>query len=153
MHKENAMFRNILVPTDGSALSRKAIKKAVALARSTGAAITAFHVVPAYRYNVYADYIPPDFMTPRDYDARAKKIAEKHLDAIRREAAAAGVKANGHFVTSDFAADAIVKAAKKHKCDLIAMASHGRSGLSRLIIGSETQKVLGNTTVPVLVLR
>lgn len=147
------MFRNILVPIDGSALSRKAIKNAVALAKMSGAKITGFHVAPAYKFNVYADYIPPNFVMPKEFQVRAKKVAEKHLEAVKKEAAAAGVKVDCFYVTSDFPADAIVKAAKKYGCDLIAMASHGRSGLSKMILGSETQKVLANTTTPVLVMR
>lgn len=147
------MFRNILIPTDGSALSRKAIKKTVALAKKTGARVSGFHVAPAYKYNVYADYIPPDFLVPSDYEARQKKVAARHLEVIKKECASAGVRCATWFVCSDFPADAIVKAAKKHKCDLIAMASHGRSGLSKLLIGSETQKVLASTSIAVLVLR
>jgi nucleotide-binding universal stress UspA family protein len=142
------MFRNILVPIDGSALSRKAVKKAVTLAKASGAKVTGFHVAPAYKFNVYADYVPPNFVMPKDFEARMAKVAAKH-----QEAAAAGVKADGYYVCSDFPADAIVKAAKKYKCDLIAMASHGRSGLSKMLLGSETQKVLANTPIPVLVLR
>lgn len=147
------MFRNILVPTDGSALSRKAIRKAVALARKTGARVTGFHVAPSYKFNVYADYVPPDFILPKDYEIRAKKVAARHLEAVRKECSAAGVGCSTYHACSDFPADAIVKAAKKYKCDLIAMASHGRSGISKLLIGSETQKVLANTSIPVLVLR
>ncbi len=147
------MFRNILVPTDGSALSRKAVKKAVALAKLTGAKVTGFHVAPAYKFNVYADYIPPDFILPREFEANAKKVAARHLEVVKKECAAAGVSCAAYSVCSDFAADAIVKAAKKYKCDLVAMASHGRSGLSKLLIGSETQKVLAGIKVPVLVLR
>lgn len=147
------MFRNIMVPIDGSALSKKAIKKAVALAKLTGAKITGFHVAPAYKFNVYADYIPPNFVLPKDFETRTKKIAGKHLDAVKKEAEAAGLKYQGIYVSSDFPADAIVKAVKKYGCDLIVMASHGRSGLSKLIIGSETQKVLASTTTPVLVMR
>ena len=147
------MFRNIMVPVDGSALSKKAVKKAVALAKLTGAKITGFHVAPAYKFNVYADYIPPNFVLPKDFEARTRKIAEKHLDAVKKEAGSAGLKYQGAFVSSDFPADAIVKAVKKYGCDLIVMASHGRSGLSKLIIGSETQKVLASTTIPVMVMR
>ena len=147
------MFRNILVPTDGSALSRKAIKSAVALAKKTGSRVTGFHVAPAYKFNVYADYVPSDFMLPKDYEARAKKVAARHLEAIKKECASAGVSCSSYYVCSDFAADAIVKAAKKYKCDLIAMASHGRSGLSKLLLGSEAQKVLASTTIPTLILR
>lgn len=147
------MFRNILVPTDGSALSRKAVKKAVTLAKKTGARVTGFHVAPAYKFNVYADYIPPDFILPRDFETRTKKVAEQHLEVVKKECGAVGVRCTTWFVCSDFPADAIVKAAKKYKCDLIAMASHGRSGFSKLLIGSETQKVLAGTNIAVLVLR
>ena len=147
------MFKNILVPIDGSALSKKAVKKAVALAKLTGAKITGFHVAPAYKFNVYADYIPPNFVLPKDFEVRTKKIAEKHLETVKKEATAAGLKYQGIYVSSDFPADAIVKSVKKYGCDLIVMASHGRSGLSKLIIGSETQKVLASTTTPVLVMR
>ena len=146
------MFRNILVPTDGSALAGRAVKKAIAMARESGAKITVFHVAPPYRSIVYSDYIPPDFVTPAAFEKRTRETAGKLLESVRRQAAAAGVKATTAWVASDFAADAIVKAAKKHKCDLIAMASHGRSGLSKLLLGSETQKVLAATKVPVLVL-
>ncbi len=147
------MFRNILVPTDGSALSRKAIKKAVTLAKKTGARVTGFHVAPSYKFNVYADYVPPDFILPADFEVRQKKVAARHLEPIKKECASSGVRCATYFVCSDFAADAIVNAAKKYKCDLIAMASHGRSGLSKLILGSEAQKVLANTKIAVLVLR
>ncbi len=147
------MFRNILVPTDGSVLSRKAVKKAVALAQKTHARVTGFHVTPSYPLHTYADYVPPDFMLPREYEDLQKKVATHYLETISRECRTAGVPCTTHFVSSDFAAEAIVKAAKKYKCDLIAMASHGRSGLSRIFLGSETQKVLANTTIPVLVLR
>ncbi len=147
------MFRNILVPTDGSALSRKAVSRAVALAKATGARVTGFHVAPAYKFNVYADYVPPDFILPKEFEARAKKVAARHLEAIKKECSAAGVQCATYYVCSDFAADAIVKAAKKYKCDLIAMASHGRSGLSKLLLGIETTKVLAGVAIPVLVLR
>lgn len=147
------MFRNILIPVDGSSLSRKAVKQAVALAKATGAQVTGFHVAPAYKFNVYADYVPADFVLPKDFEARSKKIAEKHLEVVKKEASAAGVKVQTGFVCSDFPADSIVKAAKKYRCDLVAMASHGRSGLSKLLLGSETQKVLANIGIPVLVMR
>jgi nucleotide-binding universal stress UspA family protein len=147
------MFRNIMVPIDGSALSKKAVKKAVTLAKLTGAKITGFHVAPAYKFNVYADYIPPNFVLPKDFETRTKKIAGKHLESVKKEAETAGLKYQGVFVSSDFPADAIVKAVKKYGCDLIVMASHGRSGLSKMIIGSETQKVLASTTTPVMVMR
>lgn len=147
------MFKNILVPTDGSALSRKAARQAAALAKSVGARITAFHAAPAYRYQVYADYVPPDFEWPKAYAARVKKVAERHLAAIRKIAQDAGVQCDVAYTTSDFPADAILKAAKKHGCDAIAMGTHGRSGVSRLFLGSETLKVLTHSRLPVIVLK
>jgi len=146
------MFRNILVPTDGSALARKGIKKAVALAKKTGAKVTGFHVAPSYKF-IYSDYVPRDFITPKDYAAHAKKLSARYLEAVKKACKTAGVRCATDFACSDFTADAIVSAARKHKCDLIAMASHGRSGLTKLLLGSETQKVLANTKIAVLVLR
>ena len=147
------MFKNILVPTDGSALSRKAAKKAAEFAQKIGARMTGFHVAPAYRYNIYADYVPPDFVSPQAYSARAKIIAQRHLDVIKKAAVDAGVSCACYYATSDFPADEIVKAAKKYKCDAIFMASHGRTGLSRLLLGSEATKVLTHAKIPVLVYR
>jgi nucleotide-binding universal stress UspA family protein len=147
------MFKNILVPTDGSPLSRKAAQQAARLAKALGARITAFHVAPAYRYNVYADYIPPDFEPPKAYAARVKKIAERHLASIQAIAQKADVRCDASYVMSDFPADAILKAAKKNGCDAIAMATHGRSGLAKLLLGSETTKVLTHGKLPVIVLK
>lgn len=147
------MFKNILVPIDGSALSRNAARRAVELAGATGATITALHVAPSYKFEIYADYIPPDFMLPADYAQKAKKVSQRYLDAIRKIGDAAGVKVVTHHVLSDFPADAIVKAAGKYRCDSIVMGSHGRSGVSKLLLGSQTQKVLASAKVPVVVIR
>jgi nucleotide-binding universal stress UspA family protein len=147
------MFKNILVPTDGSPLSKKAAKKAVQLAAKLGARITGFHVAPAYRINVYADYVPPNFMLPAEFKLKTRIVAQRHLEVIKKAAAGAKVQYSGYFVNSDFTADAIVKAAKTYKCDAIVMASHGRSGLGRMLLGSETNKVLSISKLPVLVLR
>lgn len=147
------MFKNILVPTDGSALSRKAAKKAAEFAKKMGSRITGFHVAPAYRYNIYADYVPPDFISPQQFSANTKKVALRHLDVVKKAAADAGVACACYYSTSDFPADQIVKAAKKYKCDAIFMASHGRTGLSRLLLGSEATKVLTHSRIPVVVYR
>ncbi|HSQ04095.1 MAG TPA: universal stress protein [Burkholderiales bacterium] len=147
------MLKNILVPTDGSALSRKAARQAIALAKAIGGRITVFHAAPAYRYTLYADYSPPEVGASRDYAARAKKIAQRRLDAVSKIAAAAGVPCKTCYTISDFPADAIIRAAQKSKCDAIAMATHGRSRLSRMLLGSETTKVLAQSKVPVIVMR
>ena len=151
--KERAMITNILVPTDGSALSRRSIRDAVKLARKTGAAITGFYVAPTYHVEVYTDYVPPDMVTPLQHAAQAKKTAQRHLDVVKKAAAAMRVACAGYYVMSDSPADAIVKAARKYRCDLIYMGSHGRSGLSKLFLGSQTSKVLAQSRIPVLVHR
>jgi nucleotide-binding universal stress UspA family protein len=147
------MFKNILIPTDGSALSRRAVKDAVGLARKLGARVTGFHVAPTYHIEVYTDYVPPDLMSPEQHAASAKKTAQRHLDFVKKTAMDGRVPCAGYFVMSDLPADAIVKAARKYKCDLIYMGSHGRSGLSKLLLGSQTSKVLAHTLIPVLVHR
>ncbi|MGZ5093060.1 MAG: universal stress protein [Burkholderiales bacterium] len=145
------MFKNILVPTDGSSLSLGAAKQAIALGKATGARITGLHVAPAYKFNGYEDYFSPDVVLPSEYEARVAKVASKHLDRIRKLADRAGVKFTGHHSSSDFPADSIVKAVKKYGCDSIVMGSHGRGGLRKLFLGSETQKVLASAKVPVVV--
>jgi nucleotide-binding universal stress UspA family protein len=151
--RDDTMLKKILVPTDGSALSEKAARRAVELARSTGATIEAFHVAPAYTLNVYEDYIPPDFQWPADYDKKVEKVARGYLAAVQKLADEAGVRFEGGYAKSDFPADAILEAAAKSGCDSIFMGSHGRSGLSRLMLGSQTQKVLASADVPVVVIR
>lgn len=147
------MYKHFLVPTDGSTLSMRTVRDAVKLARKLGAKITAFHVAPTFHIEVYTDYVPPDMITPQEHAALAKKTAARHLEAVRKAAAAAGVSCKGDYVMSDFPAEAIVKAARKHRCDLIVMGSHGRSGISKLLLGSQTSKVLAQSRIPVLVHR
>lgn len=147
------MYKNLLVPTDGSPLSSRTANDAIKLARKLGARITAFYAAPAYHIEVYGEYIPPDLLTPQQHVAAAKKTAQRYLDDIQKAAARQGVKCAGFHVISDAAADAIVKAARKHKCDLIYMGSHGRTGFSKLLLGSQTSKVLALSRIPVLVHR
>lgn len=147
------MYKNILVPTDGSALSRRTIRDAAKLAAKLGAKITGFYVAPTYHIEVYTDYVPPDLITPEQHKAAAKRTAARHLEVVSKAAAENGVNFTGDYVLSDSPADAIVKAAHKHKCDLIVMGSHGRSGISKLLLGSQTSKVLTHSRIPVLVHR
>lgn len=147
------MYKNILIPTDGSALSRRAAKDAVALAKSLGARVTGFYVAPTFHIEVYTDYVPPDLITPQEHAANARNTAQRHLDAVKKTADGSQVPYAGYFVMSDQPADAIVKAARKYRCDLIYMGSHGRSGLTKLLLGSQTSKVLSQTRIPVLVHR
>jgi nucleotide-binding universal stress UspA family protein len=147
------MFRRILIATDGSALSRKAVDSGIALAAQHGAELVALTVVPRYPSNYFDGAM---VFAPEDV-ARIEKqwadAAQKALDAIGSRALAAGIKIETVSITSDLVAESIIAAAKKHRCDLIVMASHGRKGLKRLLLGSETQHVLTHSTLPVLVLR
>jgi nucleotide-binding universal stress UspA family protein len=133
------MFQRILIATDGSTLSRKAVASGIALAAQHGADLVALTVVPRY---------------PKAYfDGAMAVAAEETLAAVATRAKRSGVKVKTVAVSSDLVAESIVAAAKKHKCDLIVMASHGRKGIKRLLLGSETQHVLTHSTLPVLVLR
>ncbi len=147
------MYKNILLPTDGSPLSRAAILNGVRLARAVGARITGFFAAPPATPVIYKGVLPVS-LTTLDQHARAiERTAAKHLGFIEQAAKKAGVRCKCLHVTSDFPADAIIAAARKEKCDLIFMASHGRRGLSAVILGSQAQKVLTHSKIPVLVCR
>lgn len=147
------MYQRILVPTDGTALSKKAVKSAIELAKTTGAELVTLNVVPRYPVS----YLEGAISTSPDQVARVEKQwADKGHEVAKNaqeSAEAAGVKAKSIIAKSDLVAEAILAAAKKHKCDLVVMASHGRKGIKRLLLGSETQHVLTHGSVPVLVLR
>lgn len=147
------MFKNILIPTDGSKLSAKAIKSGVALAKSMKARITGCYVVEPFQPYYFGDYIPPDMPTPKEFERHAREAGEKYLEQVETMARAAGLKYSGSVVMADTPYAGIINAAKKGRCDLIFMASHGRSGLSGLLLGSETHKVLTHSKIPVLVYR
>ena len=147
------MYKHILIPTDGSALSRRAIANGVKLAKSVGAKVTGFFAAPPATPLVYKDFVPVHYMTPQEHAKLIEKNAAKYLSVIEQAAKQAGVRCKCIHVTSDFPADAILAVAKRQKCDLIFMASHGRRGISGILLGSETQKVLINTKIPVLVSR
>lgn len=148
------MYKNLLVPTDGSRLSMKAVTTAMKLARPLGAKVTALHVVPPYAPPVYADamvYVPE--LDPREYKAATEGAARKALAAVEKEAARVGVACTSVHLVEAQPWEGILKAAKKHKCDAIVMASHGRRGLAGVLLGSETVKVLTHSKIPVLVCR
>ncbi|MBE0620930.1 MAG: universal stress protein [Burkholderiales bacterium] len=147
------MFKNILIPTDGSKLSVKAIKSGVAFAKSIKAEVTGCYVVEPFQPYYFGDYIPPDMPTPKEFESRAREAGEKYLDQIAAAARAAGLKYRGSVVMADTPYAGIINAAKKGRCDLIFMASHGRRGLSGMLLGSETNKVLTHSKIPVLVYR
>jgi nucleotide-binding universal stress UspA family protein len=147
------MFERILVASDGSPLSKKAVTSAIELAAVHGAALVALTVVPRYARNFFDG---ADVYNAEDVALIEKQWAQNAqgtLDKISERAAASGVRVKTLAVNSDLVAEAIIAAAKKNKCDLIVMASHGRKGIRRLLLGSETQHVLTHSTLPVLVLR
>lgn len=149
------MFRHILVPTDGSVLSLKAAKTAVELAKVHKAKMTAIHVIAPYVAPTAGDgiiYYPEDF-SPQAYRKATEREAEKALAKVEATATAAKVPCATLFVTHDQPWESIVNTAKKRKCDLIVMASHGRRGIAGLLLGSETTKVLTHSRTPVLVCR
>jgi nucleotide-binding universal stress UspA family protein len=147
------MFKHILVPTDGSTLSLRAAKNAVRLAKVHGARITAFYAAPDYHPNIAGDYMPANFVPLSVFEKQIKITADKYLDQVKKLSAVGGVACSGMYASSDSPYKAIIKAAKERKCDLIFMASHGRSGIAGMLIGSETQKVLTHCKLPVLVYR
>ena len=146
------MYKHILIPTDGSDLSRKATAAGVKLAKSIGAKVTGFFAAPPATPVVYEDFVPVGYMTPQQHAELIEKTAAEYLGVIEQAAKSAGVACECMHVTNDFPADAILAIAKK-KCDLIFMASHGRRGLAGVLLGSETQKVLTHSKIPVLVSR
>ena len=147
------MYKNILVATDGSKLSEKAIVHAIGLAQAVGAKITIFFAAPDYPLPAYADGVVYEPVSRKEYTKLAAADAEKILDAAAAKGTAAGVEVTTSYSIAAAPWEAILAAAKKHKCDAIVMASHGRRGVSALLLGSETQKVLTHSKVPVIVVR
>ncbi len=140
-------------PTDGTALSTDTVRKAVDFARETGAKLTFFYAKPDYPVAFYGEGALIDPTTPEKFAEMAEKQAQEILDSARQLAVAAGVSSAAADATSDVPYEAIIKAATDSGCDLIFMASHGRRGLSGMLLGSETQKVLTHSRIPVLVYR
>jgi nucleotide-binding universal stress UspA family protein len=147
------MFKHILVATDGTRFSLKAVKTAVAMAAKLGAKVTGVHVLPATSYDFVGDIVSTRLISLAEARAREAKVGKTVFRSLDDLATRSKVKHAGQCVTSDDIQAAIIAAAKKNKCDLIVMASHGRRGLAGLLLGSEAHKVLTHTTLPVLVCR
>ena len=147
------MYKRILVATDGSALSKKAVVDAIGLAASCGAELIALKVVPRYPMAYFEGSIPMNAKDVARIETQWANDAQAAVDLVKKMAETKGVKAKGVVSRSDIVSDAIIAAAKKQKADLVVMASHGRKGIKRLLLGSETQQVLTHCHVPVLVLR
>lgn len=147
------MFKRILIPTDGSPASSKAIKAGVALAKALGASVTGYHGIVPVPYGYYGE---PLYLDPR-LAAKAERaiLAEGalHVAQIEKTARAAGVPFRSAVARPTTTYEGILGTAKKHKCDLIVMASHGRRGIKGVLLGSVTNQVLTHSRIPVLVYR
>ncbi|MBV2262471.1 MAG: universal stress protein [Thauera sp.] len=147
------MFKHILVPTDGSALSDSTVARAISFAKETGARITFFYSQPDFPMPIYGEGALIDPTTPEQFAKSAASEAEAILSKARGAAEAAGVACDSDTAVNEVPYEAIIDAADRHGCDLIFMASHGRRGIAGLLLGSETQKVLTHSKTPVLVYR
>lgn len=147
------MYKHILIPIDDSKLSSVAVKNGIEFARSIRARVTAFTAVPEYEVPNELEVRNHTAVSMTEYSRRARKKAEQVLRKVAAKARAAGVPFDTDFAQNDRPDEAIVKAAEKHGCDLIFMASHGRTGLKALVLGSQTRGVLGKSKIPTLVYR
>lgn len=148
------MFKKILIPTDGSPLSAQAANAGVSFARSAGAEVVALHVTQPFAATIGFDGMAAAYaITDEAYEEAAHEQAGKYLKSVMDRAETAGVQAKSYAVSNFNVADGIVQAAGEHGCDLIFIGSHGRSGLSRLLLGSVTAKVLSLAQTAVLVYR
>lgn len=145
------MYQHILLPTDGSELSTRAIRAGIRLAKSLGARVTALHTTPQfYPSQMLSSEI---IERAREYEEHEKEEAARVLGAAEEAAREAGVACSALHRASDSPWEEIIKVAAEQGCDLIVMASHGRHGVSALLLGSETTKVLTHSKIPVLVYR
>jgi nucleotide-binding universal stress UspA family protein len=144
------MFTHILVPTDGSELSRKAINGAIDLAQAVGARVTAYACLPQYPYSPFSDVVVEP---PSEFLQRSEREARGHLREVEMAGRRVGVVVESHTSVHPAPYLGIIEAAQRGGCDVIFMASHGRRGLGSLLIGSETQRVLTHTKIPVIVYR
>ncbi len=147
------MYKHLLVPTDGSKLSLKALDVAGGLAGAIGARLSVVTVSPPYPMMVTGDGYMLDLNTPSQWESSTAQNAEKIRAAVEKRAQAKGFKVSFNAITVENPWEGIIDTAHKKKCDLIVMASHGRRGLSAILLGSETTKVLTHTKLPVLVCR
>lgn len=145
------MFRHVLLPTDGSQLSEIAIREGIRFAKESNARVTGVSVTPEYHHLAVDAALPQE--TEEVYRAASQARAKKHLAVLLKAASEVGVPCDGEIATSDHPYEAIIRTAERKGCDLILMASHGRRGIKGLLLGSETQKVLTHSKIPVLVYR
>lgn len=147
------MYKHILIPTDGSDTADKAVQAGLAFAKWAGARVTVFTARPEYRMPDTSEVAAGHVVSIEEYERRAREEARAILGRVARRAKAARVPLDSETALSDRPWQAIIRAAEKHGCDLIFIASHGRKGLSGLWHGSETHEVLTHSTIPTLVYR
>jgi nucleotide-binding universal stress UspA family protein len=144
------MFKRILVPTDGSDITRKAVDTAIGLAKSVNAKLYTLSVKEPFPYSAISEMQPTP---PQEFFDAQERIAAARVKDVRQTAEQAGLECEGHTVEALHPWEAVIEHAERNACDLIVMASHGRRGVTALLLGSETQKVLTHSKVPVLVVR
>jgi len=144
------MFKRILIPTDGSDITAKAADAAIRLAKSLGAQVYTISVKEPFPYSAISEMQPTP---PQEFYDAQERSANNRVQAVRDACAAAGVPCEAHTVEALHPWEAIIEHAQRTDCDLMVMASHGRRGVTALLLGSETQKVLTHSTIPVLVVR
>ena len=147
------MFKHLLIPTDGSPIANKAVKAGIKFAKEIGARVTAYHAVGELLPQIYGETYVFDQQTINQFDRNVREAGRRQGDAIGKLAKAAGVPFASVVTRANAPHEGIIGAAKKHKCDVIFMASHGRRGLAGLLMGSVTQKVLTRSKISVLVYR
>jgi nucleotide-binding universal stress UspA family protein len=145
------MFTHILIPIDDDPGSRRAIEQGVALAKKIGARVTGFHAMTEFNHTGIVEELlePP----PAEMRMLAQAHSDKLFAPLQREAELAGVKYDTIAKRGKKPHEAIVEAVRREHCDLIVMASHGRQGIAKLVLGSQTQQVLNHAGIPVLVVR
>lgn len=147
------MFKRILVATDGSALSAKAVDKAIALAQAVGAELFALKVVNMQAETHWDGALNQERAAHAKLEGQQTELAQAIVDAVKASGQGLGVQVTAVTIKASSVADAVIEVAQNEDCDLIVMASHGRRGLARVLLGSETQHVLTHSQIPVLVLR
>ena len=144
------MFQRILVPTDGSDITQKAVDTAIKLARSLNARLYTISVKEPFPYSAISEMQPTP---PQEFFDAQERIASQRIKAVRDACAAMSIDCEAHTVEALHPWEAIIEHAQRMQCDLLVMASHGRRGVTALLLGSETQKVLTHSKIPVLVVR
>jgi nucleotide-binding universal stress UspA family protein len=145
-----AMFQRILVPTDGSDITKKAVDTAIGIARAMNGRLYALSVKEPFPYSAISEMQPTP---PQEFYDAQERIATARVQAVSAACNAAGLHCETATIEALHPWEAIIDHCKQHQCDLVVMASHGRRGMSALLLGSETQRVLTHTTVPVLIVR